>query len=89
MMNSFVDFAKEETLLQYHGPLLGVIVDRTPKCHPEISGKGIEYDWAAAKFFYRHLRIQDKRTKAQFLESVKKSSDRNTVLTLKRRQLFS
>ena len=49
MMNFLVDFAEEETLLQYHGRFLGVIVDRTPKCHPEIAGEGIEYDWAAAK----------------------------------------
>ena len=43
MMNQLLDFSTEETLLQYHGRLLGVIVDRTPKCHPEIAGKGVEY----------------------------------------------
>ena len=49
MMNSLLDFSKEETLLQYHGRLLGIIVDRTSKCHCRISGKGLECDWAAAK----------------------------------------
>ena len=89
MMNSLIDFAEEETLLQYHGRLLGVVVDRTPKCHPEIAGEGIEYSWAAAKIFYRRLRIEDKRTKTRFLESVKKSTHRNTVLTMNRQRLFS
>jgi len=52
MMNSLVDFCEEETLLQYHGRLLGLIVGRTPKCHPEIAGEGIEYDWATTKLCY-------------------------------------
>ena len=25
----------------------------SPKCHPEIAGLGIEYDWAVAKYFFR------------------------------------
>ena len=89
MMTSLLDFAEEETLLQYHGRLLDVIVDRTPKCHPEIAGEGIEYDWACAKLFYRRLKIEEKKTKAKFFESVRKSTDRQTVLTLDRRRLFS
>ena len=61
MMNSLVDFGDEETLLQYHGQFLGVEVDRTPKCHPEISGKGIKYNWAAAKLYHRWLNIIEKK----------------------------
>ena len=72
MVNFLVNFSQEETLLQYYGRLLGVIVDRTPKCHYKIAGKGVEYDWAAAKistinselnikgqkqFFWKVLRI--------------------------------
>ena len=89
MMSELVDFLEEETLLQYHGRLLGVVVDRTPKCHPEIAGEGIEYDWAAAKLCYRRLRIDNKKTKTKFIESVRKCTDRNEVLTIRRRRLFS
>ena len=89
MMNSLVDISEEETLLQYHGRLLGVTVDRSPKCHPEIAGEGIEYCWAAAKMCYRQLRISEKRTKAKFLNSVKISTDRNKVLTLAMQRKFS
>ena len=39
LQNEFLD---EVTLLQYHGNLLGCLVDRSPKCHPEIAGEGIE-----------------------------------------------
>ena len=35
------DFHAELTLLQFHGVKLGAIIDRSPKCHPEIAGKGI------------------------------------------------
>ena len=43
------DFQNEKTLLQLHGEKFGVTVDRTPKCHPEIAGEGIEYGWGLAK----------------------------------------
>ena len=75
--------------MQYHGRLLSVLVDRTPKCHPEIAGEGVEYAWGAAKLYYRRLRISMKRTKDKFRKSVKMSTDRNTILTIERQRKFS
>ena len=89
LMSLLTDFIQEETLLQYHGRLLGVKVERTPKCHPEIAGEGIEYDWGCAKGVYRRLPISEKRTKIKFRESVEKSMDSTEVLTIERRRLFS
>ncbi len=89
LMSLLTDFIEEETLLQYHGRLLGVKVVRTPKCHPEIAGEGIEYDWGCGKGFYRRLPLSAKKTKNKFRESVKKSLDMDEVLTIKRRRLFS
>ena len=66
-MSLLTDFIAEETLLQYHGRLLGVKVDRTPKCHPEIAGEGIEYDWGCAKGFYRRLPISGKKQRRSFV----------------------
>ena len=43
------DFCNELTLLQYHARKLGALVDRSPKCHPELAGEGIEYLWGLAK----------------------------------------
>ncbi len=43
-MADCVDFEEEEeTLLQSMGKEMGVLVDRTPKCHCEPGGEGIEY----------------------------------------------
>ena len=89
MMNSCVHLQNEEKLLQYHGRLLSVLVDCTPKCHPEISGEGIEYAWGAEKLYYRRLRIAMKRTKNKFRKSIKMSTDRNTILTIERKRKFS
>ena len=64
-------------------------VERTPKCHPEIAGEGIEYDWGCAKGVYRRLPISEKRSKIKFRESVEKSMHSTEVLTIERRRLFS
>jgi hypothetical protein len=42
-MLSLLDFLEEERLLQYHSRLIGILVDCTPICHPELAGEGIEY----------------------------------------------
>ena len=64
-------------------------VVRTLKCHPEIAGEGIEYDWGCGKGFYRRLPLSAKKTKNKFRESVKSSLDMDKVLTVERRRLFS
>jgi hypothetical protein len=52
LMESCTDFEEEETLLQHMGTKMGIVVDRTPKCHAEIAGEGIEYSWGCAKNHY-------------------------------------
>jgi hypothetical protein len=42
------DVENEETMLQTKGQG-GELVDRTPKCHCGLAGKGIEYSWGALK----------------------------------------
>ena len=42
-------FAIETTLLQDTLARRNVIVVRTPKCHPELVGEGIEYSWGFSK----------------------------------------
>jgi hypothetical protein len=86
MMEQQMDFIEEETLLQYHGRQLGVTIDRTPKCHPEMAGEGIEYNWGCAKGYYRRLPI--KRTKNKFRESLKKCISRD-IMTTERQRMFS
>ena len=78
------DFLNEETLLQHHAKRMGVILDRSPKCHPEIAGEGIEYCWALAKIFYRNAPIKLKRGKDSFRDLVKKSTDPTGVLSIEK-----
>jgi hypothetical protein len=81
LMQKQPDFAFELTLLQYYGSELGVLVDRTPKCHPEIAGDGIEYVWALAKLYYRYQPLSMKRSKDQFRRLVNDSlSTKNLTL---------
>ena len=69
------DFLEQETLLQYYGRMRGIQVVRTPKCHPELAGEGIEYVWGAAKLYYRNASLSLKRTKEGFEELVQKCTD--------------
>ena len=69
------DFAGEKTLLQWHAEERStadckIIFMRSPKCHPEIAGEGIEYDWAGAKTAYRQARLSEKRNVAGFKKLV-------------------
>jgi hypothetical protein len=45
---------------------MGVNIDRTPKCHLELAGEGVEYTWALAKLYYRNAPIHRKRRKESF-----------------------
>ena len=69
--------------------MLGVIVDRSPKCHPEVAGEGIEYSWGCSKGKYRRLPLTDKRRKENFRNSVHQCLDRTTVLTIEWQRMFS
>jgi hypothetical protein len=72
-MQSLLDFLEEETLLQYHGRLIGVLVNHTPICHPELEGEGIEYCWVCSKGFYWHLPLKSKKGKVNFKKLVRQA----------------
>ena len=68
LMERQEDFWNKLTLLQYHAMKLGVTLDCSPKCHPELVGEGIEYLWALAKLKYRFSLLIHKRSKDSFLK---------------------
>ena len=43
VLDDCADFLGEKTSLMYLGEHLGVEVDHSTKCHPELAGEGIEY----------------------------------------------
>jgi hypothetical protein len=67
---------------------MGVLVNRTPKCHCELAGKGIEYTWGCSKNYYRALKLQNKRGKEKFRRAVAKCLERD-ILTTERIRKFS
>ena len=75
------DFINEESMLQYFGRLMGVTVDRTPKCHCEMAGEGIEYSWAASKNKYRRFPVSAKKGKEHFRNLVSQCLSREVVTT--------
>jgi len=60
------DFLNEKTCLMFLGERLGVQVDRSTKCHPEMAGEGIEYSWGRAKSVYRRAKLAEKKGKENF-----------------------
>ena len=62
-ISNCTDFEEEETMLQAMGRSMGVIIDQSPKCHPELAGEGVEYSWGCAKNAYRHLALREKKKK--------------------------
>ena len=81
LMENAPDFLNEVTLLQEKLSTLGVTVHRSPKCHAELAGEGIEYSWGFCKNAYRRLPICEKRTKDKFKESVRKVLNRENITT--------
>jgi hypothetical protein len=65
-LRSCRDFQEEESLLQSMGQqTMGAIVARTPKCHCELAGEGIEYSWGScAKNNYQTIPIREKNQKS-------------------------
>ena len=52
LISNLKDFETQETMLCLKAQGMGVMIDRTPKCHCELAGEGIEYAWGCAKNHY-------------------------------------
>ena len=62
-----------------YGKQMGVTVDRTPKCHPEMAGEGIEYAWAGSKQAFGLTPLTLRRNKKGFHALVRKCLDEKTL----------
>ena len=71
MMEECLDFINERTLLQESMHQIGITVHRSPKCHAELAGEGVEYSWGFSKNAYRRLPMSEKRSKEKFRQSVR------------------
>ena len=79
LLSACTDFVEEKTMLQNMATRVGrkhniqIIVDRTPKCHPELAGEGIEYAWAIAKIYLQSVPFSHHLKKQSFINQVKLS----------------
>jgi hypothetical protein len=81
------NFANETPQLEYIAQKhLGAFIRLTPKCHPEIAGRGIEYAWGYAKLRFRRG-IND--AVASHLEENVKAALSREVLTINRLRKFA
>jgi hypothetical protein len=53
LMAECEDFKTETTAMHDLMEVLGVEMDQTPKCHPELAGRGVEYCWGKSKYEHR------------------------------------
>jgi hypothetical protein len=88
LMSNLKDFEVQETMLQVKAKQMGIFIDRTPKCHCELAGEGIEYAWGCAKNKYRRLPLKKRKIKENFRQAVRKCFSRQ-VITTERVRLFS
>ena len=77
-------------LLQSTEREMGVLVDRTPKCHCELLvGEGIKDSWGCAKNSYRHRSLKQKQGKDIFKTVVRECCLlREKVLVTEKIRLF-
>jgi hypothetical protein len=81
LMSNCKDFIEEESMLQSMAEIMGVKIDRTPICHAELAGEGVEYSWGCAKNSYRRYPLCQKRGKETYMELVKKVLSRDNLTT--------
>ena len=73
LLNGCRDFANELTLVQTVMLELGSFCDRSPKCHPEVAGEGIEYSLGKSKNYFRTFGTDKKKGKDKFKALVEMS----------------
>ena len=87
------DFVNEKTTLQKNGEemgkLLGIdaILDRTPKCHPEIAGEGVEYSWAQSKIYISNVLWKAQKSVMRFHKFVRLATSQSEGAILTREQI--
>lgn len=91
MLNNCSDFANERTLVQYIMSELGSECDRSPKCHPEVAGEGVEYSLGKSKNWFRTFPVEDKKGVEKFKRLVNLALKANdgAMITIQRVRKYS
>ena len=89
LISQLPDFQNEQTRLQHMALKLGCSVRYTPKAHPELAGRGIEYHWGYSKFYFQRINDTDsKKLDANVREAIR-SEGTGAPLNLERARKFA
>ena len=64
-------------------------LEQSPKCHPKIAGKGIEYGCGLSKMCYRRSPYSSKQNKSSFQKLIKVCTDNRSILNMEQMQSCS
>ena len=78
------DFREELSALEELITSRGHILIKSPKCHPEIAGAGIEYSWGKSKMFYARNNHHTKTVKMNEFKDRVLAALSKEVLTMER-----
>lgn len=87
MLQRNTDYQNEPTAMQELTESLGHKQEKTPKKHPEIAGRGIEYCWGKSKMTFRHNNNYSSNAR-NLEERVSAALDTASVLTIERTRKF-
>ena len=85
------NFEEEQTLLQKMVEKMSnrpgqFFLDRSPKCHCELAGEGIEYAWGCSKNWYRDQPMSEKKGKKNFIALVQRAISQEQLTTVRIRK---
>ena len=70
LLDACPDFQNEVSMIEWVAEQYGWRVLFSPKCHPEIAGIGIEYDWATSKNDLNSIPLSDRKGVEKFKDKV-------------------
>ena len=84
LMSSCLDYAYEQTQMEYIANQMGTRVICTTKYHAEMAGEGIEFSWGVAKSRFRKIKMSTKMNggKDVFLKNVRACISRSSLTTI-------
>lgn len=89
LMSQLPDFKEEKTRLQHMAVKIGCSVRYTPKAHPELAGRGIEYHWGYSKLYFQRINDTDPKKLVSNVKKAIESDGIDAPLSLERARKFA
>jgi hypothetical protein len=89
LVSQLPDFKGEKSRLQHMATKMGCSVRYTPKAHPELAGRGIEYHWGCSKLVFQRLNDTDPKKLEANIRKAICSEGNDSPLNLGRARKFA